>query len=48
MESPLADYALATIHPSSVLRQRTPADRRREREGLARDLAVASRVLKGK
>ena len=48
LESALAEHALATIHPSSVLRQRTPVDRRREREGLARDLAVAARLLKAK
>ena len=48
LPSALADHALATIHPSAVLRQRTPADRQREREGLARDLAVAAELLRGK
>jgi DNA polymerase len=43
--SELAPTALATVHPSFVLRQRTSADRRRELAGLARDLAVVARLL---
>jgi len=43
--TPLADHALATIHPSSVLRQRTSADRRREMGLLVADLRAARRLL---
>jgi DNA polymerase len=43
--SPLAEHALATVHPSSILRQATPADRAREMERFTADLGVAARLL---
>jgi DNA polymerase len=45
MPSALAPFALATVHPSFVLRQRTSEDRHRELAALTRDLAVAARAL---
>lgn len=41
----LASHALATIHPSSVLRQRTSEDRAREMQRLTRDLQVVAAHL---
>jgi uracil-DNA glycosylase family protein len=40
-----ADYAVPTIHPSAVLRQRTSEARRAELEGLTRDLRVVAKLL---
>ena len=45
LESPLAPIVVATIHPSSILRQRDEAEREAEREAMAADLAVAARAL---
>jgi uracil-DNA glycosylase family protein len=46
--TPLADHALATIHPSAILRQRTSADRRREMAQFVADLRVAGSLLKAR
>jgi uracil-DNA glycosylase family protein len=45
LPSELAPKALATVHPSFILRQRTSADRRRELAGLTRDLEVVARAV---
>lgn len=37
LPTPLAKHAVATIHPSSILRQETAADQRRERERFIED-----------
>jgi uracil-DNA glycosylase family protein len=42
---PLADWILATIHPSSILRQRDEDARHAEREAFVRDLAVVATLL---
>jgi uracil-DNA glycosylase family protein len=41
----LAEHALATVHPSSILRQPTAAERQRELERFTADLAVAAGLL---
>jgi uracil-DNA glycosylase len=46
--TPLAPTALATVHPSSILRQRTREDRAREMERFTADLAVVAGLLDGK
>lgn len=43
--SPLAPHALATVHPSSILRQRTSEDRRREMKLFTDDLRVVAHLL---
>jgi DNA polymerase len=48
VDTALAPKALATIHPSAVLRQQTPEDRAREMSRFAADLEVAARLLNGK
>jgi uracil-DNA glycosylase len=48
VDTPLAPKALATIHPSAVLRQQTPEDRAREMARFTADLEVAARLLNGK
>jgi uracil-DNA glycosylase len=45
VESDLAKHVTATIHPSSVLRQRTDEDRHRELDSLIQDLKLVSSVL---
>jgi DNA polymerase len=45
MPSRLAPRALATIHPSSILRQPTSEDRQREMARLADDLRVVAQAL---
>jgi uracil-DNA glycosylase len=45
VESALAPFVLATLHPSSILRVRTETDRRIERRKLVDDLEVAARLL---
>jgi DNA polymerase len=45
VESDLADHVTATIHPSSILRQKTDADRHREMAAFVDDLRVVARVL---
>ena len=46
VESELAPHVTATIHPSSILRQRSDEDRHREMEGLVRDLGLVASVLR--
>ena len=46
MGTALAAHAVATIHPSSILRQRTPEDRHRAQNGFIADLKVVARLLK--
>ena len=45
LESELAEYVTATIHPSSILRQRDDESRRREMDGLVEDLRLVASVL---
>ena len=47
VESPLAPYVLATVHPSSILRSGDDDERRLAMEGFVADLAVAASVLDG-
>ncbi len=42
---PLAEWIVATIHPSSILRQRDDDARQAEREAFARDLKVVAGLL---
>jgi DNA polymerase len=46
--TPLVPHAVATVHPSSILRQRTSADREREMQRFTRDLEVVAQLLNGK
>ena len=41
-----APHAVATVHPSSILRQRTPEERRREMSRFIADLNVVAGLLK--
>ena len=41
----IAGHAVATIHPSSILRQRSDDDRHREMDRFVRDLQVAASLL---
>ena len=43
--SSLAPHAVATVHPSSILRQQTSEDRRREMKLFTDDLRVVARLL---
>jgi uracil-DNA glycosylase family protein len=43
----LADQTLATVHPSSILRQRGAEERRREHARFVADLRIAARLLHG-
>ena len=45
VESNLAEHVTATVHPSSILRQRTDEERHREMEGLVADLRLVATVL---
>jgi DNA polymerase len=45
VDSPLAPHVTATIHPSSILRQRSDEDRHRELAGFVEDLRLVSRVI---
>jgi uracil-DNA glycosylase family protein len=45
LDSELAPIVSATIHPSSILRQRDDASRAAEREAFAEDLRVVARAL---
>jgi DNA polymerase len=47
VESPLAPHVLATVHPSSILRQRDEASRHAEMAAFVDDLKVAAAVLNG-
>jgi uracil-DNA glycosylase len=46
VESELAPHVTATIHPSSILRQRSDEDRHREMERFVADLRLVATVLK--
>jgi uracil-DNA glycosylase len=46
VESELAPRVTATIHPSSILRQRTDEDRHAEMEGFVNDLRLVATALK--
>ena len=45
VESDLAPYVVATVHPSSILRQETDQDRAAAFEGLVRDLKAVRKLL---
>jgi DNA polymerase len=45
VESELAKHVTATIHPSSILRQRTDEDRHREMDSFVNDLKLVAGVL---
>jgi DNA polymerase len=45
VESDLAPYVIATVHPSSILRQETDQDREAAFEDLVRDLKVVAKLL---
>ena len=45
VESPLAEHVLATVHPSSILRQRDEDARRAERAAFVADLRVVATLL---
>jgi len=47
VESPLASYVLATVHPSSILRQRDDASRQAEYAAFVEDLRVVPPLLNG-
>jgi len=47
MPTALSDQTVATIHPSSVLRQRTSEDRRRELSRLVADLKRVAELIHG-
>jgi DNA polymerase len=46
LESALAAHALATVHPSSILRATTRADRHAQMERFTADLEVVARLLR--
>lgn len=43
--SALAPHVIATVHPSSILRQRTSEDRQREMEAFIADLKIAAELI---
>jgi uracil-DNA glycosylase len=45
LDSPLAEHVVATVHPSSILRQRDDELRHRELEAFVDDLRVVARLL---
>ena len=47
VESPLARYVLATVHPSSILRQRDDASRQAEYAAFVEDLRAVPPLLNG-
>ena len=47
LRSELAEYVVATVHPSSILRQQTSEDRARELHALIADLRVVAGLLSG-
>ena len=47
VDSPLARYVLATVHPSSILRQRDDASRQAEYAAFVEDLRVVPPLLNG-
>jgi uracil-DNA glycosylase family protein len=46
IDTSLAPHAVATIHPSAILRQRTSEDRHREMDLFTRDLEVVAGLLR--
>ena len=48
LDTRLASHAIATIHPSAVLRQRTAEDRERELRTLTQDLGVVAALIDGR
>lgn len=48
LSSKLATHTVATVHPSSILRQPTSEDRKREMEQFVVDLRVVAGLLNGK
>lgn len=46
VDSPLAPFVMATVHPSSILRAPRDQDRRAARQQFVRDLKVAAKALK--
>jgi DNA polymerase len=48
LDCDLAPIAVATIHPSAILRERDDDARKRQREAFTRDLEVAARALAGR
>jgi uracil-DNA glycosylase len=48
VESKLAEYVTATVHPSSILRARNDAERQEQMRGFVADLEQVARVLKAK
>jgi len=46
IETAWAPHAVATIHPSSILRQRTPEERHRAARHLTADLKVVAKLIK--
>jgi uracil-DNA glycosylase family protein len=48
VDSPLARYVLATVHPSSILRQRDDASREAEYTAFVEDLRVVQPLLNGR
>jgi uracil-DNA glycosylase family protein len=47
VESDLAPHVVATVHPSSILRQETDEDRAAAMEGFVADLKVVAKLLRG-
>ena len=47
VESKLAEYVTATVHPSSILRARTDDERHEQMQGFVADLRRVARVLAG-
>ena len=45
LDSDLAPFVLATVHPSSILRQRTDEERYEERQLFTDDLRVVAEAL---
>jgi uracil-DNA glycosylase family protein len=45
VDSKLADYVLATVHPSSILRARTPEERQEQMQGFIADLQRVAEAL---
>jgi uracil-DNA glycosylase len=46
VDSPLAPYVIATVHPSSILRAVDDESRRSQKEAFAQDLAKVSQLLR--
>ena len=45
VETTLAKHAVATMHPSSILRQRSDEDRHEAMDRFVADLSVAAKLL---